>query len=141
MVNPWLKYAGPPRPKYLDYQLKKEEFIMTNFYTKLNEAFAKALATAGITIEDYKIDLVKVFSYTKLSDAKDILKDIVNNAIEDNKDLKEQFDNLTVNNIYNILFDIVGDDYIIGDWNSTTDQHEYTPDTQNIITEETGIEF
>ena len=94
---------------------------MTKFNTNLNEAFVKALGEADITIEDNKIDLKKVFYYTKLSDAKDILENVVDSAIEDNEDLEEQFNNLTVDNITNILFEIIADDYIIGDWGYTKD--------------------
>ena len=114
---------------------------MTKFNTNLNKAFEKTLVTQGIMIESNKIDLDKIFYYTQLSDAKDILEDVVDSAIEDEEDLEEQFDNLHVNNIYNILFSIVGDDYIIGDWGYNTDYHEYITDTQNVITNETGIEF
>ena len=114
---------------------------MTNFNTNLDKAFTKALEAEGITIKNNQIDLDKVYKYTLLSDAKDILWDVVHNSTEDNSDLVEKFNNLNVNTISDILISITNDDYIIGDWGYYTDQHEYTPDTQSIITEKTGIEF
>ena len=114
---------------------------MTNFNTNLDKAFAKALEAEDVTIKNNQIDLDKVYKYTLLSDAKDILWDVVHDSTEDNSDLVEKFNNLNVKIISDILISITNDDYIIGDWGYYTDQHEYTPDTQNIITEKTGIEF
>ena len=114
---------------------------MTNFDTNLDKAFAKALEAEGVTIKNNQIDLDNVYKYTELADAREILWDVVQDSTEDNSDLVEKFNNLNVKDIYNILLSIIGDDYIIGDWGYYTDYHEYTSDTQNIITEETGIEF
>lgn len=123
------------------YYFRIEEFIMTNFNTNLDKAFTKALEAEGVTIKNNQIDLDKVYKYTELADARDILWDVVHDSTEDNSDLVEKFNNLNVKIISDILIKITNDDYIIGDWGYYTDQHEYTPDTQNIITEETGIEF
>ena len=114
---------------------------MTNFNTNLDKAFAKALEAEDVTIKNNKIDLDKVFKYTQLADARDILWDVVDTSTEDDSDLVEQFDNLNVKTISDILISITNDDYIIGDWGYYTDYHDYLVDTQNIITEETGIEF
>ena len=114
---------------------------MTNFNTNLDKAFTKALEAEGVTIKNNQIDLDKVYKYTELADARDILWDVVQDSTEDNVDLVDQFDKLNVKIISDILIKITNDDYIIGDWGCYTDYHEYTPDTQNIITEETGIEF
>ena len=114
---------------------------MANFDNNLDKAFAKALAAEGVTIKNNQIDLDNVYKYTELADAKDILWDVVHDSTEDNSDLVEKFNNLNVKIISDILIKITNDDYIIGDWGCYTDYHEYTPDTQNIITEETGIEF
>ena len=114
---------------------------MTNFDTNLDKAFTKALEAEGVTIKNNQIDLDNVYKYTELADARDILWDVVDNSTEDDADLVEKFNNLNVKIISDILISITNDDYIIGDWGYYTDYHEYTPDTQNIITEETGIEF
>ena len=114
---------------------------MTNFNTNLDKAFAKALEAEGVTIKNNQIDLENVFKYTQLSDAKDILYDVVENSEDDNIYLVEQFNDLNAKDIYNILLSIIDDDYIIPDWYSNTDYHEYMIDTQTIITEETGIKF
>ena len=114
---------------------------MANFNTNLDKAFTKALEAEGVTIKNNQIDLDKVYKYTELADARDILWDVVDSSTEDNANLVEQFDKLNAKIISDILIKITNDDYIIGDWGYYTDQHEYTPDTQNIITEETGIEF
>ena len=114
---------------------------MNEFNTNLDKAFAKALEAEDVTIKNNKIDLDKVYKYIELAQARDILHDVVENSEDDNIYLVEQFNDLTINNIYNVLFNIVSDDYIIGDWNSVTDYHEYMIDTQTIITEETGIKF
>ena len=114
---------------------------MTNFDTNLDKAFAKALEAEGVTLKNNQIDLDNVYKYTELADARDILWDVVYDSTEDNSDLVEKFNSLNVKIISDILIKITNDDYIIGDWGCYTDYHEYTPDTQNIITEETGIEF
>ena len=114
---------------------------MTNFNTNLDKAFTKALEAEDVTIKNNQIDLDKVYKYTRLADAREILLEVVDNSTEDDSDLVEQFDKLNVKIISDILIKITNDDYIIGDWGCYTDQHEYTSDTQNIITEETGIEF
>ena len=114
---------------------------MANFNTNLDKAFTKALEAEGVTIKNNQIDLDKVYKYTELADARDILWDVVDSSTEDNANLVEQFDKLNAKIISDILIKITNDDYIIGDWGYYTDQHEYTPDTQNIINEETGIEF
>lgn len=114
---------------------------MTNFNTNLDKAFTKALEAEGVTIKNNKIDLDKVFKYTQLVDVKDILLDVVDNSVEDNADLLEQFNQLSVKDVYSIIFDIINDDYIIYDWCSITDYHDYLVDTQSIITNNTGIEF
>ena len=123
------------------YYFRIEEFIMTNFNTNLDKAFTKALEAEGVTIKNNQIDLDKVYKYTELADARDILWDVVHDSTEDNSDLVEKFNNLNVKIISDILIKITNDDYIIGDWGYYTDYHEYTSDTQSIITEETGIEF
>ena len=114
---------------------------MTNFYTNLDKAFTKALEAEDVTIKNNQIDLDNVYKYTELADARDILWDVVYESTEDNSDLVEKFNSLNVKIISDILIKITNDDYIIGDWGYYTDQHAYTSDTQNIITEETGIEF
>ena len=114
---------------------------MTNFDTNLDKAFTKALEAEGVTIKNNQIDLDNVYKYTELADAREILWDVVHDSTEDNSDLVEQFDSLNVKIISDILIKITNDDYIIGDWGYYTDQHEYTSDTQNIITEKTGIGF
>lgn len=114
---------------------------MTNFDTNLDKAFTKALEAEGVTVKNNKIDLDNVYKYTELADARDILWDVVYDSTEDNSDLIEKFNSLNVKIISDILIKITKDGYIIGDWGYYTDQHEYTSDTQNIITEETGIEF
>ena len=114
---------------------------MTNFDTNLDKAFAKALEAEGVTIKNNQIDLDNVYKYTELADARDILWDVVQDSTEDNSDLIEKFNSLNVKIISDILVKITKDNYIIGDWGYYTDYHEYTSDTQNIITEETGIEF
>ena len=114
---------------------------MNEFNTNLDKAFAKALEAEGVTIKNNQIDLDNVYKYTELADARDILWDVVQDSTEDNLDLVEKFNNLNVKIISDILIKITKDNYIIGDWGCYTDYHEYTPDTQNIITEETGIEF
>lgn len=114
---------------------------MDNFNTKLEKAFTKALEAEGITIKNNKIDLDRVYKYVELAEARDILYDVVENSEDDDIYLVEQFNNLNVKIISNILTSITDDDYILGDWNSVTDYHEYMIDTQTIITEETGIEF
>ena len=114
---------------------------MNEFNTNLDKAFAKALEAEGVTIKNNQIDLDNVYKYTELADAREILWDVVHDSTEDNSDLIEKFNNLNVKIISDILIKITKDGYIIGDWGYYTDYHEYTPDTQNIITEETGIEF
>lgn len=114
---------------------------MNNFNTNLDKAFTKALEAEGVTIENNKIDLGKVFKYTQLVDAKDILSEVVDSSTEDNANLVEQFDKLNAKDIQNILFSIIDDEYIISDWYSITDYHDYLVDTQTIIAEKTGIEF
>ena len=114
---------------------------MNNFNTNLDKALTKALESEGVTIKNNQIDLDNVYKYTELADARDILWDVVYDSTEDNSDLVEKFNSLNVKIISDILIKITNDDYIIGDWGCYTDYHEYTPDTQNIITEETGIEF
>ena len=114
---------------------------MANFNTNLDKAFTKALEAEGVTIKNNQIDLDNVYKYTELADARDILWDVVYDSTEDNSDLVEKFNSLNVKIISDILIKITNDNYIIGDWGYYTDYHEYTPDTQNIITEETGIEF
>ena len=114
---------------------------MANFNTNLDKAFAKALESEGVTIENNKIDLDKVYKYTLLSDAKDILSEVVDSSTEDNANLVEQFDKLNAKDIQNILFSIIDDEYIISDWYSITDYHDYLVDTQTIIAEKTGMEF
>ena len=114
---------------------------MANFNTNLDKAFTKALEVEGVTIKNNQIDLDNVYKYTELADAREILWDVVHDSTEDNSDLIEKFNNLNVKIISDILIKITKDGYIIGDWGYYTDYHEYTPDTQNIITEETGIEF
>ena len=114
---------------------------MANFNTNLDKAFAKALETEGVTVKNNQIDLDNVYKYTELADARDILWDVVHDSTENNSDLVDKFNNLNAKIISDILIKITNDDYIIGDWGCYTDYHEYTPDTQNIITEETGIEF
>ena len=114
---------------------------MTNFNTNLDKAFAKALEAVGVTIKNNQIDLDKVYKYTRLADAREILLEVVDTSTEDDSGLVEQFDKLNAKDIYNILFDIINDDYIVGDWYSITDYHDYLVDTQTVITEKTGIEF
>ena len=114
---------------------------MTNFNTNLDKAFAKALEVEGVTIKNNQIDLDKVFKYTRLADARDILYDVVENSEDDNIYLVEQFNDLNIKIISDILFDIINDDYIMPDWYSITDYHDYLVDTQTIITEKTGIKF
>ena len=114
---------------------------MNNFNINLDKALTKALESEGVTIKNNQIDLDNVYKYTELADARDILWDVVYDSTEDNSDLVEKFNSLNVKIISDILIKITNDNYIIGDWGYYTDYHEYTPDTQNIITEETGIEF
>ena len=114
---------------------------MTNFDTNLDKAFTKALEAEGVTIKNNQIDLDKVYKYTRLADAREILLEVVDTSTEDDSGLVEQLDKLNAKDIYNILSSIIDDDYIIPDWYSITDYHDYLVDTQNIITEETGIEF
>ena len=114
---------------------------MANFNTNLDKAFAKALEVEGVTIKNNQIDLDKVYKYTRLADAREILLEVVDTSTEDDSGLVEQFDKLNAKDIYNILFDIINDDYIVGDWYSITDYHDYLVDTQTVITEKTGIEF
>ena len=114
---------------------------MTNFNTNLDKAFTKALEAEDVTIKNNQIDLDKVYKYTRLADAREILLEVVDTSTEDDSGLVEQLDKLNAKDIYNILFDIINDDYIVGDWYSITDYHDYLVDTQTIITEETGIKF
>ena len=114
---------------------------MTNFNTNLDKAFAKALDAEGVTIKNNQIDLDKVYKYTELADARDILWDVVQDSTENNSDLVDKFNNLNVKIISDILISITNDDYIIGDWGYYTDYHDYLVDTQTIITEKTGIKF
>ena len=114
---------------------------MTNFNTNLDKAFTKALEAEGVTIKNNQIDLDKVYKYTELADARDILWDVVQDSTENNSDLVDKFNNLNVKIISDILISITNDDYIIGDWGYYTDYHDYLVDTQTIITEKTGIEF
>lgn len=114
---------------------------MTNFNTNLTKAFTKALESEDVTIKNNKIDLDNVFKYTQLADARDILWDVVDNSTEDDADLVQKFNNLNVKIIIDILISITNHAYIISDWYSITDYHDYLVDTQSIITEKTGIEF
>ena len=114
---------------------------MANFNTNLDKAFAKALEAEGVTIKNNQIDLEKVYKYTEIADARDILLEVVDSSTEDNANLVEQFDKLNAKDIQNILFSIIDDEYIISDWYSITDYHDYLVDTQTIIAEKTGIEF
>ena len=114
---------------------------MTNFNTNLDKAFTKALEAEDVTIKNNQIDLDKVYKYTELADARDILWDVVYDSTEDNSDLVDKFNNLNIKIISDILISITNDDYIIGDWGYYTDQHEFIPDTQTIITDKTGIKF
>ena len=114
---------------------------MANFNTNLDKAFTKALEVEGVTIKNNQIDLDNVYKYTRLADAREILLEVVDTSTEDDSGLVEQFDKLNAKDIYNILSDIINDDYIVGDWYSITDYHDYLVDTQTIITDKTGIEF
>ena len=114
---------------------------MNEFNTNLDKAFAKALEAEGVTIKNNQIDLDKVYKYTETADARDILSEVVDSSTEDNANLVEQFDKLNAKDIQNILFSIIDNEYIISDWYSITDYHDYLVDTQTIIAEKTGIEF
>lgn len=73
-----------------------------------------------------------VFNYVKALDALDVLTDVLENYQEEIGDeLAGMLDNPQF--IDRILSDIEEDDYILPDWYSVTDYHEYGTDTVSLI--------
>lgn len=73
-----------------------------------------------------------VFKYVKALDAWELLADVLENYQEEiGDDLAGMLDNPQF--IDRILSDIEDDDYILPDWYSVTDYHEYGTDTVSLI--------
>lgn len=101
--------------------------INDTFITKARERIDEQFVDVNDTVAKEN-----VFAYVKALDALDVLTDVLENYQEEIGDeLAGMLDNSLV--IDRILSDIEEDEYILPDWYSITDYHDYSTDTISLI--------
>ena len=108
---------------------------MTNANITIEEAIAQYEdAIEKEFVVDGKVNRSDVWTLTKFIMATDVLSSVVTENDDDDEAI-ELFEKLanTENGVKDVVRDIVDDDYILGDWMSNTDYHEYNEWTMTIV--------
>ena len=107
---------------------------MTNQFT-IEEAIAQyEEAVEKEFVVDGKVNRSDVWTFTNLLTATEVLLAVAteNDDDEEYVELFEKLANLE-GGIKRAIYNIVYDDYILGDWMSNTDYHEYNEGTMSIV--------
>ena len=81
-----------------------------------------------------KVDRKDIWLFTNELDAIELLQSVVTEN-EDDEEYVELFKKLAniEGGIKRVIYNIVNDDYILGDWGDNTDYHEYNEWTMDIV--------
>ena len=84
-------------------------------------------------VENGAVKVSNLWYYVQYTQAIDILEDVIDNADDDDDEVIDNYlDN--INKTFDDIIEYIAtDDYIIPDWNSNTDYHEYTTDVIELI--------
>ena len=113
---------------------------MTNQFT-IEEAIAQyEEAVEKEFVVDGKVKRSDVWKFTNLLTATEVLLAVATEN-DDDEEAIALFEKLanTDNGVKTVAQDIVDDDYILGDWMSNTDYHEYNEWTMSIVSNILGL--